>query len=90
MNVIFVYSQALDLVIIRAHHNIMPKASIRMPVSGASNAINGKIGRSACVHRPLRMNWPSWGGERRMSKFANIFDGISVRTTRFCPLAIRI
>lgn len=58
----------------RAHHNIMPRASIQMSVSGASNAISGKIGHSVCVHRPLRTNWPSWDGERRMSKFEHIFE----------------
>lgn len=52
----FIHSQALDHVIMHAHHNIMPNRSIRMWVSGASNAINGKIGRLACVRRPLQMN----------------------------------
>lgn len=69
----FVHFQALDRAIILVHHNIMPNRLIRMSVSGASNATNGKIGRLACVHQPLQMNWPSWDGKRRMSEFRLFF-----------------
>lgn len=73
----FVHSQALDRVIIHVHHNIMLNRLTRMSVSGALNAINGKIGRLACVRQPLQTNWPSWDGKRRMSEFRLFFSSSS-------------